>query len=326
MKFKFSIIGLLLTAAILFAHADGINVPFSIPATTCTNQFIRSIAAVTGVGTCATVNFASDGTGIVPAASGGAGTINGALKGNGSGTVSQAACADLSNGATGCSTATGTSGATIPLNNGNNAFSGTFQFTGGVAATGSNGQGTAAGDATLGAIIRGKGSSRDVGLYNNAGSVALYVLTGATDIIVNGTITATLSSAAQTSAVCYNSGTGLITFNSGVTTCLASTATVKNLKRPIEPLEGLRTVLAMQPWVYTSKDGFSGVVPGDQVGLVAEKVALVDDRLVARDPQGKPTGVRYEQYTAMLTAAIVELEKQNRRLERRLELIEKKAP
>lgn len=29
--------------------------PFTLPATTCTNQFVRSIAAATGVGTCATV-------------------------------------------------------------------------------------------------------------------------------------------------------------------------------------------------------------------------------------------------------------------------------
>ncbi len=67
-------------------------------------------------------------TGTVPAANGGAGTITGALKANGSGTVTQAACADLSNGATGCSTATGTSGATIPLLNGTNTFSGSQSF------------------------------------------------------------------------------------------------------------------------------------------------------------------------------------------------------
>lgn len=73
--------------------------------------------------TNATVVPASQLSGVVPAANGGAGTINGALKGNGSGTVSQAACADLSNGRTGCSTNTGTSGATIPLLNGNNTWS-----------------------------------------------------------------------------------------------------------------------------------------------------------------------------------------------------------
>lgn len=94
--------GLLALACCIAVLVGGLRTsPILIPATTCTNQFIRSIAAATGVGTCQTVNFATDGTGIVPAANGGAGTINGALKGNGSGTVSQAAASDLSNGVTG---------------------------------------------------------------------------------------------------------------------------------------------------------------------------------------------------------------------------------
>lgn len=52
-----SIIAGLIAAVLgsLFAWADGINIPFSFPATTCTAQFIRSIAASTGVGSCATV-------------------------------------------------------------------------------------------------------------------------------------------------------------------------------------------------------------------------------------------------------------------------------
>lgn len=36
-------------------HAADVENPFRMPATTCTNQFIRSIATITGVGTCATV-------------------------------------------------------------------------------------------------------------------------------------------------------------------------------------------------------------------------------------------------------------------------------
>lgn len=79
--------------------------PFTLPASTCTNQFLRSIAAATGVGTCATVSLTADVTGVLPAANGGAGTINGALKANGSGLVSASACADLSNGGAGCTAA-----------------------------------------------------------------------------------------------------------------------------------------------------------------------------------------------------------------------------
>ena len=84
--------------------------PGTYPATTCTNQFVRSIAT-TGLGTCATVDLANDTTGILGQTHGGAGTITGALKGNGSGTVSQAACADLSNGAAGCSAGNATNAA-----------------------------------------------------------------------------------------------------------------------------------------------------------------------------------------------------------------------
>lgn len=38
-----------------FAFGDGLTVPFSMPATTCTNQLVRSIAAITGAGTCASI-------------------------------------------------------------------------------------------------------------------------------------------------------------------------------------------------------------------------------------------------------------------------------
>ncbi len=101
---KLGIIALCLLAIYGLARAADVENPFRPPATTCSNQFIRSLAAITGVGTCATVNFASDGTGVVPAANGGAGTITGALKGSGAGVVTQAACADLSNATGACST------------------------------------------------------------------------------------------------------------------------------------------------------------------------------------------------------------------------------
>lgn len=37
------------------AFGDGLTVPFSMPVTTCSNQFVRSIAAITGAGTCASI-------------------------------------------------------------------------------------------------------------------------------------------------------------------------------------------------------------------------------------------------------------------------------
>jgi len=80
-----------------------IHGPGTFPSTTCTNQFVRSIAT-TGIGTCASVALATDVSGILGQSHGGAGSITGALKGDGSGNVSQAACADLSDSHTGCTT------------------------------------------------------------------------------------------------------------------------------------------------------------------------------------------------------------------------------
>lgn len=113
-----------------------------------------------------------------------------------------------------------------------------------------------------------------------------------------------LANAAQSNAACFNSGTGALTYNGGVTTCLASTLTVKTLNRPITPPEGLNIVLAAQPYEYKNK-----VNPkGDEVGLICEYMAKIDERLTARNDKGECSGVRYEQYAGgILTAAIQEL-------------------
>lgn len=71
-----SVIAGLIAAALgsLLAWADGINIPFVFPASTCTNQFIRSIAASTGVGTCASI-----AAGDFPALTGDVTTAGGSL-------------------------------------------------------------------------------------------------------------------------------------------------------------------------------------------------------------------------------------------------------
>lgn len=66
-----------LIAAVLvsvLSWADGINIPFSFPATACTNQFVRSLAAATGAGTCASI-----AAGDFPALTGDVTTAGGSL-------------------------------------------------------------------------------------------------------------------------------------------------------------------------------------------------------------------------------------------------------
>lgn len=66
------LIGLFIGLGLVTAFAGGVTYP-PILATTCTNQFIRSLVAATGAGTCATVSLTADVTGTLPAANGGTG-------------------------------------------------------------------------------------------------------------------------------------------------------------------------------------------------------------------------------------------------------------
>lgn len=86
---------------------------------------------------------------------------------------------------------TGTSGATIPLNNGNNTFSGGITYSGTATFTGavpslSNGKAAVAASSTNGAIYTGQGSVNDLVLQNKSGSNACVVATGTTTLNCTG--------------------------------------------------------------------------------------------------------------------------------------------
>ena len=116
-----------------------------------------------------------------------------------------------------------------------------------------------------------------------------------------------IAAAGSSNAVCWTAG-GSITYNSGVTTCLVSSARFKDIKRDIAGNEAMRIVLAAQPKEYTNK-----INPqGPEVGLVCEQMEKIDKRLVDYDKQGRCSGVRYEQYAGgILTAAVQQLKHDN---------------
>lgn len=69
---KKALVGFFLGLCVVAAFSqEGQQVRANIAATTCTNQFIRSLAAATGVGTCAAVSLTADVTGTLPIANGG---------------------------------------------------------------------------------------------------------------------------------------------------------------------------------------------------------------------------------------------------------------
>jgi Chaperone of endosialidase len=107
------------------------------------------------------------------------------------------------------------------------------------------------------------------------------------------------SSAAQTGTVCWSAAQ--ITYDTTLG-CLSSSL---RFKQHIEPLDaGLAEVMALHPVSYERKPAYNPTHLGREIGLVAEEVAVVDERLIARDDQDRPLGVRYMQLTALLIRAL----------------------
>lgn len=164
------------------------------------------------------------------------------------------------------------------------------------------------------------GTTGQLQLLNDAQNAVLYTIDNVGAMTLAGTLAVQgITSAATTSAVCVNTGTGLMTYNSTVGTCTVSTLAAKTLKSPLTPQEGLDLVMAMRPWRYELKKGLPTYVPGEQIGFVAEYTYKTDRRLVALNPDGSPAGVRYEQYTAALTGAIQALKAANDNLMREVQ-------
>lgn len=156
-------------------------------------------------------------------------------------------------------------------------------------------------------------TSKTTGSFTTAGGIGAG---GATYTDTLNVITMAQTSAAQSGTVCYNSGTGLLTYDATVG-CLTSTLAAKKDWKDIAPEEALSIVLKMQPGSYNYKDGL-GLPIGEQIGFAAEQIARIDDRLVAYGPDdGKLRGVRYQQASVLYSGAIQALENRLTKLEAR---------
>lgn len=119
------------------------------------------------------------------------------------------------------------------------------------------------------------------------------------------------SSAATTGTVCWTTSSGLLNVDT-TTTCLLSDL---RLKMNIAPLDvGLNEIMKLKPISYDLKPEVNPDHLGRQVGLGAQDVIKVDPRLAAvyqsGPDKGTPSGVRYEQLTAVLVKGEQELEAQ----------------
>lgn len=130
--------------------------------------------------------------------------------------------------------------------------------------------------------------------------------------IQSGNITVTgmtQTSAAQSGTVCYNSGTGAVTYDATLG-CLTSSERFKTDITDIHRPDALALTMALAPVSFRKKAEFGGAVdPSYHVGFIAEQVADVDERLVSRNEDGV-RGVRYQELTAILAGAIQELKRE----------------
>ena len=74
---------------------------------------------------------------------------------------------------------------------------------------------------------------------------------------------------------------------------------------------GLAAVMKLRPVSYFLKDTMGDPNnAAEQVGFIAEEAQAVDPRLVTRNSEGQVQSFRYEQFTALLTKAIQEQQRQ----------------
>lgn len=161
-------------------------------------------------------------------------------------------------------------------------------------------------------------------LATNGGQPALTMSSSATPVVgvpgslavtgamssgthaITGTITASAiasSGAAQSGYLCYNTTGGVITYDGGAT-CLISREEYKVNLGPID--NALDTVLALRPFWGAYREDTPMGDKHVQPFLGARYTASVEPRLASYDKDEKPLGVRYENMTAVLTAAIQE--------------------
>jgi len=116
----------------------------------------------------------------------------------------------------------------------------------------------------------------------------------------------TSSGSAQTGYWCYDANGQFVRTS---TTCLVSASRFKERVGDLDV--GLAELMKLRPVSYFLKDTMGDPNNADQqIGFIAEEAQAVDPRLVTRNSEGQVQSFRYEQFTALLTKAIQEQQRQ----------------
>lgn len=122
-----------------------------------------------------------------------------------------------------------------------------------------------------------------------------------------GAIKVPLANVATTSAICYNTGTGLFSYNATVGTCTVSDGRLKNIEGRIP--DALERLLRINGDYFTWKDP-KAYGEGQQIGVVAQDVEKAFPELVSIDSEGKKSA-DYQRLVAPIIEAIRELKADN---------------
>lgn len=129
----------------------------------------------------------------------------------------------------------------------------------------------------------------------------------------------TQTSAAQSGTMCYNSGTGAVTYDATLG-CLASSLAFKRDWQNLDRSNVLSQLMRMD--VGSFYYNYEGAPSGEQIGLSAENMAGIEPRLVSYGPDGKLRGVRYQNGVAFMVAVGQAQQEQMTRMDRRLSALE----
>jgi hypothetical protein len=144
---------------------------------------------------------------------------------------------------------------------------------------------------------------------SQSSAIANFLAAGVIVASVNSTggLTATLTNVATTSAVCYNTGTGLISYDGTLGTCTVSDGRLKNVDGPI--MGALDRLLQIRGVYFHWKDQQQFGI-GEQVGIIAQDVQKVFPQLVSTDSEGK-LSADYQRLVAPIIEALREVKADN---------------
>ncbi len=172
--------------------------------------------------------------------------------------------------------------------------------------------------ATVPAIAAEQKSTGPVAIFSG-GNVGIGTTTPWLQFSTTGRVAFPGIGAAATgdSAACITAGE--LTINSGVTTCLISSARYKHDIQPLGTSTAMTELLALKPSTFTYN-----TTNKKDIGLIAEDAFAVDPRLAAKNDKGQVQSLNLEDFIALLAKGFQNIEYQVQNILARLDGDEKK--